>query len=152
MALFNSNVKKGAVVAKSSNVSNEIEQLQVEIEMLDDVIQNSPVNPRSEKVILTKKGTRKVNPLSALYDKKEGGLRELGDIRNDKVSQKFEDLMSEAGYTEPLEYINAVNQWNQQKARLKGMKSFLAQVKRNPQILEEAPAPEVDIRPEDIPF
>lgn len=144
--------KKGAVVAKSSNVSNEIEQLQIEIEMLDDAIQNSRVNPRSEKVILTKKGTRKVNPLSALYDRKEGGLRELGDIRNGKVSRQFEDLMAEAGYTEPLEYINAVNQWNQQKARLKGMKSFLAQVKRNPQIIEEAPAPEVDIRPEDIPF
>ena len=148
--------KKGAVVAKSSSVSNEIDQLQTEIEMLEDAIQNSRVNPRSEKVILTKKGTRKVNPLSALYDRKEGGLRELGDIRNGKVSQQFEDQMKAAGYTEPLEYIKAVNQWNEQKARLKGMKSFLAQVKRNPNILEEAPAPivspDVEIRPEDIPF
>lgn len=170
--IFESTVKKVNTNKVNPEVEQEIMELELRIGMLDDDIKNDPLSNLGDKTtkvtrkvvgkdgeITYKTTERRVNPLSALYDKKEGGFRELGDIRNNKTVRAYETAMKEAGITEPLEMIRRVNELNKQKASLAQMKAYLKNLKKNrtttdtnPESAPNAPETNYEVRPEDLPF
>jgi hypothetical protein len=107
---FADSPKKNNIKPKSSEIKNEginlppqLEQKQNEIQIKSEAIANSPFAGIDNKLIVDR----------------EGGVRELGDIKNPTLIKKIEDRMAEAGITDPAEFSKGVENYFKQKANLK---------------------------------
>lgn len=91
-------------------LSPELEQRRTEVENLTNVLENSPYN----------------NPNARLLFDREGGVRELGDIKSPNVIKKVEDMMAEAGVSDPHEFSAGYEKYLEQRRELKTLRSEFA--------------------------
>lgn len=113
-------VKKGSTKPQKQEIKQEDKiantQKKTELEILEDLVASNPlsVNAKNDRL---------------LYDIKEGGIRELGDVKSTKISKFMEDRMAEAGIRDPREFVDKYEALLEQKAKIKELKGQLKGVK-----------------------
>lgn len=117
--------------------SPELQQMQIEMEMLQEKINNNPLNgieTTKASVVNKKTGDIKVRNVSAnfLWYDREGRIRELGDVKNPALIRKIEDKMAETGHTDPTEFASAVENYMSDKKRLTELKTQIKSMQNNP--------------------